>query len=43
MNSFIVNSSEAGMTELDRVDTSFNKSVINFLKSDTKIVSKISL
>ena len=42
VNSFVAHSSYAGMTELDRVDTSYYQSSIKFIKPDTKIASKVN-
>lgn len=36
-------SSESGVTELDRQDTSFNQSVVKFIKSDRKINYKFEI
>ena len=42
-NSVIINSSESGITELDRLDSSFNQSVMKFIKSDKKINLKFEI
>jgi len=39
----IIHSSESETTELDRLDSSFNQSVLKFIKSDRKINLKFEI